>query len=144
MAPYAAETKVPVAQSQAEIEKTLSRYGATSFAFATQPGSVTVMFEARDRRVRFDVPMPAQQAGENEASRRTREQIVRRLWRALLLCIKSKLESVESGIETFEEAFLSHVILPDGSTVGHHAVPRIKQAYSENKMLPMLPGPKGS
>lgn len=141
MALYAAETKVPVEQSRAEIERTLARYGAASFAYAAQPGKATVMFECKDRRVRFDVPLLVQKPGENDASRKTREQDTRRRWRALLLCIKSKLDSVESGIETFEEAFLAHVVLPDGSTVGQHAGPRIKQAYVDGRMLPMLPGP---
>ena len=43
---------------------------------------------------------------------------VRRRWRALLLVIKAKLESVESGIETFEEAFASQIVLANGQTVG--------------------------
>ncbi len=37
--------------------------------------------------------------------------------RALLLVIKAKLESVESGIETLEQAFLAHVVMANGQTV---------------------------
>ena len=73
------------------------------------------------------------------ASLKTGEQIHRQRWRALLLCIKAKLEGVESKIESFEEAFLAHVVLPDGSTVGQHAAKSIALAYSGNKMVPLLP-----
>src|SRR6185437_13211207 len=62
-------------------------------------------------------------------------------WRALLLAIKSKLESVSSGIESCEEAFLAHVVMPDGITVGQHARPRIESAYKGAPMMALLPGP---
>ena len=52
-----------------------------------------------------------------------------------------RLESVDSKIETFEEAFLAHVVMPDGQTVAQHALPKIREVYAENKMLPLLPGP---
>ena len=40
------------------------------------------------------------------------EQERRRLWRALLLNIKAKLEAVESGISVFDEEFMAHIVLP--------------------------------
>ena len=141
MAPYASTTKVPVDQSRSEIERTLARYGATAFAYAAQDGEVAIMFEANGRRVRFRLNVLVKKPGENDASRKTREQDTRRRWRALLLCIKAKLESVNSRIETFEEAFLAHVVMPDGMTVGQHAIKGIEAAYSGRPMPPLLPGP---
>lgn len=127
---YAAKTKVPVAQSKAEIERTIMRYGATSFvAGSSLTEGAMICFEMNERRIMFRTMMP-----ENE-------QECRAKWRALLLCIKAKLESVESGIETFENAFMAHVVMPDGRTVGEHVRPRIASAYSEGKMVPLLPGP---
>jgi hypothetical protein len=38
----------------------------------------------------------------------------------LLLANKAKLSSVEDGIETFEDAFLAHIVMPDGTTVSQH------------------------
>lgn len=102
------------------------------------------MFEAHGRRLKFELPLLVAKPGENEASRKTREQITRSRWRALLLCIKAKLEAVESKIETFEEAFLSHVIMPDGRTVAEHAIPAIEQAYSSGSMVALLPPPTRS
>lgn len=129
---YAEQTKVPVEQTKTEIERTLVRYGADRFAYFTEAGKAVIVFEAKDRRLRFDLPLPAGEGDKEQKSRRQK-------WRALLLCIKAKLESVASGIESFEEAFLAHVVLPDGQTVGNHIAPRIAEAYEGNKMLALMP-----
>lgn len=133
---YAERTKVPEQQTRAEIERVLTRYGARSFAYFTEAGRAIIVFEADSRRIRFDLPLPEGDDSSDAQARRQR-------WRALLLCIKAKLESVESNIESFEEAFLAHVVMPDGATVAHHVRPRIESAYSGEPMQPLLPAPKG-
>ena len=139
---FAEETRVPVEQTRSEIEKTLMRYGATGFMFAIEPGRAVVMFTAHERKIRFDLKLPdRQRATVKETNADAKEG--RRLWRALLLCIKSRLEAVASDIETFEEAFLSHVVMPDGRTVAEHAIPAISASYKGEKSLPLLPPPKG-
>jgi hypothetical protein len=132
---YAAHTKVPVDRSKTEIERTLARYGADRFAYFTEAGKAIIVFEAHDRRLRFDLPVP-----EGETTRD--QQAQRQRWRALLLCIKAKLESVEAKIETFEEAFLAHVVLPDGKTVGQHALPAVAAIYKGGHIAPLLPSPQ--
>jgi len=131
---YARHTKVPVERTKAEIERTVTRYGAKEFVCGTKVGKAVVMFEGQDRRLRFDVALPT---GESEKE----EQAKRQKWRGLLLTIKAKLESVASGIETFEEAFLSHIVMPDGRTVGEHAIPAIASIYQSGQVQPLLPAP---
>lgn len=131
---YAANTRVGVEQSRTEVERTLTRYGAKKFVYLSEDGRAIVIFEAADRRIRFDLPLPAGSSQRDEKQKRVR-------WRALLLCIKAKLESVESKIETFEDAFLAHVVMPDGLTVGQHTREGIKQAYLGGSMQPLLPAP---
>jgi hypothetical protein len=131
MALYASQTKVPVDQTRNEIERVLARYGASKFAYFSEQGRAIIVFEAEDRRLRFDLPLP-EGVGERDNQRR------RQKWRALLLAIKSKLESVASEIETFEAAFLAHVVLPNGQTVGDQIKPSIASAYSIGKMTPLL------
>ncbi len=131
---YAVRTEVPVDRSRTEIEATLKRYGATSFAYFTEKGRAIVIFEAADRRIRLDLPLP-------EGTSKKEQQQQRSRWRALTLCIKAKLESVESKIETFEEAFLAHVLMPDGITVGQHTKPLIEQSYKSGDIQPLLPAP---
>jgi hypothetical protein len=68
------------------------------------------------------------------------DQATRSAWRALLLVIKAKLEAVETGITTFEDEFLAHLVLPNGQTVGEWAIPMIAEAYENGLRLPpMLP-----
>jgi hypothetical protein len=42
-----------------------------------------------------------------------------------VLSIKAKLEAVETGIESFEIAFMPYVVLPDGKTVAEHVLPAL-------------------
>jgi hypothetical protein len=133
---YAQRTKVSVDQTKSEIERTLSRYGADRFAYFTEAGKAMIVFEAHSRRLRFDLLLPA---GPSEKDQKARRQ----KWRALLLCIKAKLEAVASKIETFEEAFLAHVVLPDGSTVGEASAAPLAEIYKSNRMRPLLPAPAG-
>lgn len=132
---YAKKTKVPVDRTRNEIEALLEKRGARRFAYMTEAGRAVVMFEAFDRKIRFTLPVPD---GTNDRDAKLR----RSKWRALLLCIKAKLESVESEIETFEEAFLAHVVLPDGKTAADHVVPAIERAYASGSVGFLLPPPK--
>lgn len=133
---YAVDTSVPVSRTKSEIEENLSRFGATSFAFATHPDRAIVMFEYNARRVRFDLPLPT--AGtEAQIARQHRQR-----WRALLLSIKAKIVSVQTEIETFEEAFLAHVVLADGRKVSDTVLPAIEHQYKTGQFIPLLEGPK--
>jgi hypothetical protein len=96
-----------------------------------------VIFEVHGRRLWFNLPL---QEGADAKGERLRKQ----RWRALLLCIKAKLESVASNIETFEEAFLAHVVMPDNRTVYEHTAPRIAPIANDGEMQPLLLGLKGS
>lgn len=127
---YASRTKVPVAQSKAEIENTVKRYGASGFLQGEMEGRVMVGFAMCDRQVRFKLSTEGLGAQDE-----------RQRWRSLLLTIKAKLESVECGIETFEDAFLAHIVLPDGKLVGEWMHPQIESAYQTGNMPPLLPGP---
>lgn len=135
MAAFAATTKVPVDQTRNEIERVLARYGANKFAYFSESGRAIILFEAHSRRIRFDLPVPEGESDKDAQARRQK-------WRALLLCIKAKLESVESKIESFEEAFLAHVVMPDGITVGQHTKPLIEQTYKTGSMQALLPAPQ--
>jgi hypothetical protein len=156
MTRYAERTEVPTSRSRDEIERTLTRYGATSFAYGTTAASATVMFEMKTpagvRRVRFIIGLPDRNAKEyvftsNGYTRRSAtaaadlyDRACRQVWRALALVVKAKLEAVDAGISTFEEEFLAHIVLPDGSTVGENIGPAIARAYDEGTMPALMPG----
>jgi len=150
---YAKDTSVAVGKTEAEIKATIRRYGATAFASFEDDKSAVIAFQMQGRRITFRLPLPDPQSEEftrTPGKKLVRsvdqqmaawEQACRSRWRALFLCIKAKLESVEAGIETFEDAFLAHIQMPDGLTVGEHARPMIARAYETGTMQPLLPPP---
>lgn len=130
--PYAVRTSVPVDRTKTEIERlVVEKHGATQYMtgtkFEDKRTHAVVQFQMRNRYIRFDLPLPQDQ------------QQQRARWRALLLIIKAKLEAVEHNVTTFEEEFLAHIVMPDGKTVGQHAVPQIAGAYATAKMPRLLP-----
>jgi hypothetical protein len=127
MTRYASKTKVPIDQSRLEIERTLERFGASSFAYAAKPDSAAIMFEAGGRRIRITIGFP-----DNERERRQK-------WRALLLVIKAKLESVESQIETLVSAFYANIVMPDGRTVYESTREHVAVAYETGRVQALLP-----
>lgn len=151
MSTFAADTAVSVDKSRSEIERTLARYGATAFAYMSTADKAVIMFEAGDRRVRFDLPLPNRwdsrfsetptgRVRTETASLAEWEQACRQRWRALNLAIKAKLEAVESGIATFENEFLAYVVLPNNCTIGDWATPQIAKAYAGGAMPALMAG----
>lgn len=140
-----------------EIEQILARYGATSFASGWHEGCAVIAFEAKGRRLKFVLPFPDKNSKEITTAPRMRwqgltaaekqaryDKELRRRWRCLALAIKAKLEVVESGIATFEEEFMAHIVLPNGATVGQVMTEQIAGAYQSGKMPPLLLGPGGT
>lgn len=153
MRKYAERTVVSPDKSRAEIESTLRRYGATKFVYGSEETFAMIAFEIGRRRLRFILPFPKMDDIERTPSGRIRksnaaeqaiEQATRQRWRALALAIKAKLETVESGITTFDDEFLAYIVLPNGSTIGEWSAPQLEQAYNVGGMPPMLPMPKQS
>lgn len=153
MGTYAKETSVSSTKSREEIERTLSRFGASSFMYGTTNSRAIVAFEMLGRRIKFDLPMPSRKDDEIALTDKGRlrsatqqeaafEQAIRQRWRALALVIKAKLEAVECGITEFEEEFLAHIVLPNGSTVGQFMLPQVAKAYETGTMPPLLEGPR--
>ena len=119
---YAETTTVPFEKSVAEIIGLLRKAGADQIGQMESRVSFTLQFTLADRMVRFTVHFPDAAAikkmtGPRQEEAKVGEQWRRQRGRALLLVIKAKLESVESGVETFEQAFLPNVVLADGRTV---------------------------
>ncbi len=143
---YASETRVPISQTRSEIERlVVERYKATQYAtgFQSDPPRASVQFQMKDRIVRFDLPLPTEAPRSRRVRAPTRDaraldQATRARWRALLLIVKAKLEAVESGVTTFEEEFLAHIVLPGGRTVAQQTIPQIATAYASGQAPKLL------
>lgn len=150
---YAEGTSVSTHQSRAEIDRLLIRYGATSFVSGMKEDAAMIASEMGGKRVKFVLPLPNRNAEEftmwkrgnssyftscpSEKAAERYEQACRERWRGLVLCIKAKLESVESKIETFEEAFLPHIVTATGQTVGELLLSQLP-AITDSGRLPKL------
>jgi hypothetical protein len=149
---YAEGTTVDAASSQAQILTTLRKYGAEAMAFGEEGRCAYVMFRFANRNVQFTLYLPTSwQADEfrwdgrgrmrpDTARKSAYEGEIRRLWRCLHLAIKAKLEVVESGIATFEEEFLAHIVLPGGKTVGSQVVPMLDNPSMPSTLLAIEAG----
>lgn len=150
---YAEGTSVPIERSKAEIESMLIKYGADQFVSGWGEKEARIQFRAKGRYVRFVLPIPVKtekrfthQARYDWKPRTQGEAMkaweaeLRRLWRALALVVKAKLEAVQSGIVGFEDEFMAHIVMPDGKTVAEHARPMIEQAYTSGQVVPLLSG----
>jgi len=121
---YAHNTVVDAAKSRMDIERTLKRFGASGFAFAIMGDRATLFFEARNKRIRFNLPEPKATLKLYHVNYPNDKQVEaeeRRLWRSLFMAIKSKLDVVESGISSFETEFLPYMELTDGRTFAEAA-----------------------
>lgn len=127
--PYAKNTTVPVTRTRQAIEDLMTKRGADQFFSGTDKARAMLAFRLGGRHIRFVLPL---------SDVRTDQQL-RARWRALFLVIKAKLEAVDIGITTIEEAFLTETVLPDRHTVGEVMLPQVESAYRDGKMPGLLP-----
>ncbi len=144
---FAEGTTVSPAKTRAEIESLVQKYGAARFAFGYLEDRAAINFVANGRLVRFTVPLPTKDDPrvrkralslsksnwriDDPKLKIAIEEEERRRWRCLLLAIKSKFTTVESGIESFEQAFLANIVTSENLTVYE----RIKLENSGVRML---------
>ncbi len=149
---FAEGTRVSVARSRDEIERNLKRHGATGFLYGDQGDRAAIAFEIKGRRYRMDLAYPSPSTfnpGTNQYTARIShaervasayEREKQRLWRALALLVKAKLEAVASGISTIEEEMFAHTVMPNNQTVGEWLEPQLEEVYRSGKMPPLIPG----
>jgi hypothetical protein len=123
-------TTVPVEKSQGEIRKLLSGASASRLAFAEERDDdgrrwAAVQFVIGFHAVRLRVPLkPVDESKVFDKHQRARtktrdeirdllyEQEERRIWRVLSWNLKARMVAVQEEVETFEEAFLAHLLDP--------------------------------
>ncbi len=144
---YANSTSVSPDRSRAEIEKILSRYGATGFMYGWNETGAVLGFMLGSKQYRFVLVMPLQAEFKRSEKGRNRtgsqavkayDQAIRQRWRAMSLVIKAKLEAVTSKISTVEQEFFAWMVLPNGQTAGEAFLPKIEEAYETGRMPKLL------
>lgn len=130
---YADRTDVPVSRSQQQLIEILKKHKATQTAIGWSEDAGQVGFQLDGRVYKITVPIPSHPLRGLRV-----DQLERSRWRVLHLVVKAKIEAVDAGITTFEQEFLSHTVLPDGSTVFEATRPTIERAYVEGHVRPLL------
>ena len=144
---YASQTSVSVENSRREIERVLTRFGASAFMYGSDEHRSVIGFVMRRRRIQMVLLKPT--GGEVSLTptgkRRVGVALVqalaqeeRRRWRALFLIIKAKLVAIEDGVTTFEDEWAMHMVLPDGRVAGNVVSEAIDQAYALGEAPPLL------
>lgn len=150
MSRFAEGTAVNVGASRDELERLLTRFGATAFQSGWDGEKAAVGFVAHGRQVRIVIayPAPTERRFTHTATGRRRtadaaaaeyQAEIRRVWRALAMLVKAKLVAVTEGVVTFDEEFLAHMVLPSGRRVGDEVAPRIVAAYDDGLVPALLP-----
>jgi hypothetical protein len=125
---HAEDTKVPVSQTRAEIERMVEEHGATGYSLGWEGDTVALTFDLGARRIRFLISVMRDEP----------EQSKRAAWRRLRLSIKAKLEAVADGARV-EEVFLGETVIPrTGKTVAETLLPQLHEAYRIGGVPPLL------
>lgn len=133
MTRYAKTTKVPVANSHAELHRVLARYGVQTFGVLQTPDGWIVTFEVPGTH-HPALPCKIVVIRDDDDMQETR-----RRWRVLVLQVKALLESVDAGVMRAAEAFLPFIVTPDGRTVGQRIGDDLESLAVEGH-LPRLTG----
>ena len=153
---YAEDTRVPVSKTRVEIEDLLRKHGVEDTATRWLKDHGIVAFQHAGRVFRFQVALPALESfavietdkpswqwktRTPEQQRAVWEQACRTKWRSILLIIKARLVAIEAGAETWESAFLFHVVGPNGELLGPSIVEKLERAYGAGgaPLPPLLP-----
>jgi hypothetical protein len=151
---FAKGTTVSVDKTRVEVERLLRTSGASMVVVQTTSTVARIGFEAHGRRLLFTLTLPDRtdrkfthvdkwKARAVGVADKLHDAECRRLWRALLLVVKAKIESVASGIETFDQAFLANIVVPtaEGSTtVGVQIAGYLHASYARGVAMPKLLG----
>lgn len=148
---YAEGTTVSESKSKVELDELLRKWKASNVAVGGSDAEAIAYFALNGWHVKFRMPMPTEADGQKHAKRRYSwrspepsaiaawiEQERRRRWRALVLTIKAKLVSVENAVETFESAFLAHLVIGPGETVADAVLPKLEAAKKEAGGAPIM------
>lgn len=147
---YAATTTVRVEKSKTDIEKVLTKYGASQFVTGWDKNrrQSFVQFDMLNRRIRIMVPMPlpddhsSTEGGRHRTTNQINaamEQEEKRRWRCLLLIVKAKLEAVASNVAAFEEEFMPYIVTVSGRTIGEMIMPQLDRVAAAGELPPLLP-----
>ena len=138
-------TNIRPEKSQADITRELNRYGICEVQHTIQKDIFSVAFRVDLEEVSFplmvriDVPYDKNKDTEDRIGWKKQ----RVLYRVLFYYTKALLNTWDSGLKTFTEIFMPHLVMPGGGTVEQMLLPKLQKAIEEGKIkdVPLLDGP---
>ena len=133
---YAEGTEVPISRSRDELERTLTRFGATTQGWLRDDEEkvVRLAFKRNGRGYRFTVKLqdaegcrltPTKQRRSDSVAMDLAEAENRRRFRSLANYVKAVMDATDTGIISAEEALLPYMMLPSGETVAEAVIPQL-------------------
>lgn len=119
---YAAATTVSIQETIHDIGKIVTQNSGTIEACKETSYGSLIHFKINRISVRFSIRYPSHFEFKNLSRW---EQAKKSIWRALYLTIKAKFISVQSGIESVEEAFMAQIVQADGQVAATRFLPLI-------------------
>lgn len=151
--PAYATTTVTVGRSQEQIAADLRRHGADSFQFGEgrrgkRGRFAGLEFSHHGHRVVMLVPIHVPNPDEvTRIERQTKRKrgwlkpdtwAEQRTWRVIAWTLRSRLIAVEEGVETFEQAFLPHIVNPESGRTIYQDLAETGRVDLGNPSLPQL------
>lgn len=129
---YAKKTTVKSSKSVGDIEKLLMKNKSQRFIHDFNPtnGVVKLAFTFEDTAIRMSLKLPVtlpKGLNPTKKDENLYEQSKRTAYRQLLLCIKAKIEAVNCGLETVEQAFLPYIMIGPNEVMGDRVIPQIEK-----------------
>lgn len=123
---YAKNTTVSIDRSMGEVRGLLLKNSAQGVAFAETPQGAIVSFYIENFQYKFNINYPQHSDNNikytNKGTARTVPQVEKvvedekkRLWRAMVLYIKSAIEAHNNGIIDLKRSLMGNLVTNDGS-----------------------------
>lgn len=121
--PYT-DTSVSIEKSKQDIDKLLRKFGCCGIQWTWIDGNEILRFihefefKGVKKGITFEINIPEIGRHRGRGYDKYFERNDRQAYRIVLHIIKAKLTAVETGVETFENEFLSKILyqLPDGTS----------------------------
>ncbi len=146
---YAKQTTVSVSKSVEELKKIIRQYGGGEIVYAESEEMAAIGFKKGERSIKYQISLPPKDDKlythtESKGLERHPvdahklwERDCRQRWRVLVLLVKATFEAIENGLMSFEQAFMSSIVMRNGQTLGDRFLPELDKVIETGK-LPLM------
>lgn len=138
-------TTIPVAKSMEDLRGSLINFGARNFSPGNVEDKSFIAFDYDGYKVKIVFHIEKYPGTKpTQVELRKYEQKRKCKWRELGLFVKVKIHSVVSGLETFPQAFMPHVVLTDGQLLGEKVLKEVRNLKHKSEKISIVPKSKAS